>query len=140
ARDGGRSGLILPRTGPFASTGRQIEAAVKLYMAQHGAMAGGRKIELILKDDTGVADVTKRLAQELVVNDKVAFLAGFGLTPTALATAPVATEAKVPQVVMMAATSVITERSPYIVRTSFSVPQTTVPLASSPPETLIKPA
>ncbi len=74
--------------------------------------------------------MTKRLAQELVVNDKVAFLAGFGLTPGALATAPIATEAKIPQVVMMAATSVITERSPYIVRTSFSVPQTTVPLAN----------
>src|SRR5262249_3066070 len=67
--------------------------------------------------------------QELVVNDKVAFLAGFGLTPGALAVAPVATEAKVPQIVMMAATSVVTERSPYIVRTSFSVPQTVVPLA-----------
>ncbi|MCW5747016.1 MAG: ABC transporter substrate-binding protein [Alphaproteobacteria bacterium] len=129
AQDTVKVGLILPMTGPFASTGRQIEAAAKLYMAQHGAMAGGKKIELIVKDDTGVADVTKRLAQELVVNDKVAFLAGFGLTPTALATAPIATEAKVPMIVMAAGTSIITERSPFIVRTSFTLPQNTLPVA-----------
>jgi branched-chain amino acid transport system substrate-binding protein len=129
AQDAVKIGLILPMTGPFASTGRQIEAAVKLYMAQHGTTAGGKKIELIVKDDTGVADVTKRLAQELVVNDKVAFLAGFGLTPTALATAPIATEAKVPQIVMAAGTSIITERSPFIVRTSFTLPQNTLPIA-----------
>jgi len=84
---------------------------------------------LIIKDDTGNPDMTKRLAQEFVVRDKVAILAGFGLTPGALATAPIATEAKIPQIVMMAATSVVTLRSPYIVRTSFSVPQTIVPLA-----------
>ncbi len=129
AQDVVKIGLILPMTGPFASTGRQIEAAVKLYMAQHGTTAGGKKIELIVKDDTGVADVTRRLAQELVVNDKVTFLAGFGLTPTALATAPIATQAKVPQIVMAAGTSVITERSPFIVRTSFTLPQNTLPIA-----------
>jgi branched-chain amino acid transport system substrate-binding protein len=98
-------------------------------MAQHGSTAGGKKIELIVKDDTGVADVTKRIAQELVVNDKVAFLAGFGLTPLALATAPVATEGKVPAIVMAAGTSIITERSPFIVRTSFTLPQNTLPIA-----------
>ncbi|HJQ56772.1 MAG TPA: ABC transporter substrate-binding protein [Vineibacter sp.] len=129
AQDAVKVGLILPMTGPFASTGRQIEAAAKLYMAQHGATAGGRKIELIVKDDTGVADVTKRLAQELVVNDKVSFLTGFGLTPTALATAPIATEAKVPMIVMAAGTSIITERSLFIVRTSFTLPQNTLPIA-----------
>jgi branched-chain amino acid transport system substrate-binding protein len=129
AQDVVKIGLILPMTGPFASTGRQIEAAVKLYMAEHGTTAGGKKIELIVKDDTGVADVTRRLAQELVVNDKVAFLAGFGLTPTALATAPIATQAKVPQIVMAAGTSIITERSPFIVRTSFTLPQNTLPIA-----------
>ena len=89
----------------------------------------GKKIELIVKDDAGVPDNTKRLAQELIVNDKVAFLAGFGLTPLALATAPLATEAKVPMVVMAAATSVITEKSPYIVRTGFTLPQVTVGIA-----------
>jgi len=122
-------GLLVPLTGPFASTGKQLTAGTQLYMQQNGDTVAGKKIELIIKDDTGNADVTKRLAQELVVNDKVAVLAGFGLTPGALATAPIATEAKIPEVVMMAATSIITERSPYIVRTSFSVPQTTVPLA-----------
>ena len=122
-------GLILPMTGPFASTGRQIEAAARLYMLQKGDTVGGRKIQLIVKDDTGVADVTKRIAQELIVNDKVTALAGFGLTPLALATAPLATQAKVPMVVMAAATSIITEQSPFIVRSSFTAAQATVPLA-----------
>jgi len=122
-------GLILPMTGPFASTGRQIEAAAKLYMQQHGDTVAGKRVQLIIKDDTGVADVTKRLAQELIVQDKVPVLAGFGLTPLALATAPLATQAKVPAVVMAAATSTITEASPYIVRTSFTLPQVTVPMA-----------
>ena len=109
AQDVVKIGMILPMTGPFASTGRQIEANAKLYMAQNGTTVAGKKIELIVKDDAGVPDNTKRIAQELIVNDKVAFLAGFGLTPLALATAPLATEAKVPMVVMAAATSVITE-------------------------------
>jgi branched-chain amino acid transport system substrate-binding protein len=122
-------GLILPMTGPFASTGRQIEAAARLYMQQNGDTVAGKKIQLVLKDDTGVADVTKRLAQELIVNEKVTVLAGFGLTPLALATAPLATQAKVPQVVMAAATSIITEQSPFIARTSFTAAQVTVPLA-----------
>jgi len=122
-------GLILPMTGPSASTGRQIEAAAKLYMAQNGDTVAGRKIELIVKDDTGAADVTKRLAQELIVNDKVGALAGFGLTPLALAVAPLATQSKTPEIVMAAATAMITEQSPYIVRTSFTLPQATVPMA-----------
>jgi branched-chain amino acid transport system substrate-binding protein len=129
AQNAVRIGLLAPMTGPFASTGKQLVAGARLYMQLNGDMVAGSKIELIVKDDTGNADVTKRLAQELVVNDKVAVLTGFGLTPGALATASIATEAKVPQVVMMAATSVITERSPFIVRTGFSVPQTVVPLA-----------
>jgi branched-chain amino acid transport system substrate-binding protein len=123
-------GLLVPLTGPFTPTGKQLTAGARLYMQQNGDTVVGKKIELIVKDDTGNADMTKRLAQELVVNDKVSFLAGFGLTPGALATAPIATEAKIPEIVMMAATSIITERSPYIVRTSFSIPQTTVPLAN----------
>jgi len=123
-------GLLVPLTGPFTPTGKQLVAGARLYMQQHGDIVAGKKIELIVKDDTGNADMTKRLAQELVVNDKVSLLAGFGLTPGALATAPIASEAKIPEVVMMAATSIITQRSPYIVRTSFSVPQTTIPLAN----------
>ena len=122
-------GLILPMTGPSASTGRQIDAAVKLYLAQNGASVAGKKIEVIVKDDAGVADTTRRVAQELVVNDKVVALAGFGLTPLAMATAPIATQSKTPMVVMAAATSAITEASPYIVRTSFTLPQATVGIA-----------
>jgi branched-chain amino acid transport system substrate-binding protein len=119
-------GFILPMTGQSASTGRQIEAAAKLYMAQNGSTVAGRKIELIIKDDAGVADSTRRIAQELVVNDKVDVLAGFGLTPLAMATAPIATQSKTPMVVTAAATSVITTASPYIVRTSFTLPQAAV--------------
>ncbi len=130
AADPVRIGLILPMTGPFASTGRQISAACRLYMQRNGDTVAGRKIELILKDDTGLApETTKRIAQEMVVQDKVTFLAGFGLTPLAFAAAPVATEAKVPMVVMAAGTQVIPQRSPFIVRTGFTLPQTTAPIA-----------
>jgi branched-chain amino acid transport system substrate-binding protein len=129
AQDTVKIGLILPMTGQQASTGKQIDAAVKLYMAQHGNTVAGKKIEVILKDDTSVPDVTKRLAQELVVNDKVAILAGFGLTPSAMATAPIATQAKVPEIVMAAGTSSITEASPYVARTSFTLAQSAVPMA-----------
>lgn len=122
-------GMILPMTGPFASTGKQLEAAARLYMAQNGTTVAGKKVELIVKDDTGQPDVTKRIAQEMVINDKVNVLAGFGLTPLAFATAPIATQAKTPLVVMAAATSSITEASPYIIRTSFTVPQVVVTLA-----------
>jgi branched-chain amino acid transport system substrate-binding protein len=122
-------GLVLPMTGQQASTGKQIDAAVKLYQAQHGTMVAGKKIEVILKDDTSVPDITKRLATELVTNDKVAFLAGFGITPSAMATAPIATQAKVPEIVMAAGTSSITEASPYIARTSFTLAQSSVPMA-----------
>ena len=122
-------GLILPMTGQQASTGKQIDAAVKLYQAQKGTTVAGKKVEVILKDDTSVPDVTKRLAQELVVNDKVAILAGFGITPSAMATAPIATQAKVPEVVMAAGTSSITEASPFVVRTSFTLAQSSVPMA-----------
>jgi branched-chain amino acid transport system substrate-binding protein len=130
AADPFKIGLILPLTGPFASTGKQIEAAARLYMAKNGDTVAGRKIELIVKDDTGLApETTKRIAQELVVQDKVSVLAGFGLTPLALAAAPVATEAKVPMVVMAAATAMIPTRSPFIVRTGFTLPQITAPIA-----------
>lgn len=122
-------GLILPMSGPFASTGRQIEAAAKLYIAEHGAEVAGREVDLVVKDDAGVADTTKRLAQELIVRDKVSVIAGFGLTPLALAAAPLATRAKVPEIVMAAATSSITEQSPFVVRTSYTTPQVTSKIA-----------
>ena len=131
-------GLILPMTGQSASTGKQIEAAARLYMAQNGDKVAGRKIELIIKDDGGVPDATKRIAQELVVNEKVGVLSGFGLTPLALATAPIATQSKTPMVVMAAATSTITEASPFIVRTSFTLPQCAVAMGDWAPKNGLK--
>jgi branched-chain amino acid transport system substrate-binding protein len=129
AQDAVKVGLILPMTGQQASTGKQISAAVNLYIQQHGDTVAGKKIEVILKDDGAVPDNTKRIVQELIVNDKVSFIAGFGVTPAALAAAPLATQGKVPEVVMAAGTSIITERSPYIVRTSFTLPQSSVVIA-----------
>jgi branched-chain amino acid transport system substrate-binding protein len=122
-------GALLPMTGPQQSTGVQIAAAIRLYMAQNGDTVAGKKIEVILKDDGASPDNSKRLAQELIVKDGVSVVAGFGVTPTALAVAPLATEAKIPEIVMAAGTSIITERSPYIVRTSFTLPQSTVIMA-----------
>jgi branched-chain amino acid transport system substrate-binding protein len=122
-------GALLPMTGPQQPTGVQVAAGMRLYMAQHGDVVAGKKIEVIMKDDGAVADKTKRLAQELIVNDKVNFFAGFGITPTALAVTPLATEAKIPQIVMAASTSIITERSPYVVRTSCTLAQSSVIMA-----------
>src|ERR1700682_1527317 len=122
-------GLILPMTGGQASTGKQIDNAVKLYMQQKGDTIAGKTIEVILKDDAAVPDNTKRLAQELIVNDKVNFIAGFGVTPAALTAAPLATQAKIPEIVMAAGTSIITELSPYIVRTSFTLAQSSTIIA-----------
>lgn len=131
-------GLVLPMTGQQATTGRQIEAAARLYMAQNGDTVAGKKVQLIIKDDTSLPDVTRRLAQELVVNEKVNVLAGMGITPSAMATAPLATQSKTPLVVMAAATSSITEASPYVVRTSFTLPQVSVALADWAPKNGIK--
>ena len=139
AQDGTfKIGLILPMTGQQATTGRQIEAAARLYMAQNGDTVAGKKVQLIIKDDTSLPDVTRRLAQELVVNEKVNVLAGMGITPSAMATAPLATQSKTPLVVMAAATSSITEASPYVVRTSFTLPQVSVALADWAPKNGIK--
>lgn len=123
-------GLITSLTGPFASTGKQHEAGARLYLDMHGDEVAGRKIQLIVRDDGGIQpEVTKRIASELVVREKVDVLAGFVLTPLAFATAPVATEAKVPMVVMSAATLTVVDRSPFVVRTSQNLPQTTAPIA-----------
>jgi branched-chain amino acid transport system substrate-binding protein len=123
AEDTFKIGLIVPMTGGQASTGKQIDNAIKLYMKQHGDTVAGKKIEVILKDDGALPDKTKTAAQELIVNDKVNVIAGMGVTPAALAAAPLATQGKIPEVVMAAGTSIITEKSPYIVRTSFTLPQ-----------------
>src|SRR6202167_1223788 len=115
-------GIVAPMTGTSAAVGREISAGANLYMAQHGNMVAGKHIELIVRDDASVPDNAKRRAQELIVNDKVNFL-GASLTPSAMAMAPIATEAKVPTVVMVSGTSVVTDKSPYYVRTSFTLGQ-----------------
>jgi branched-chain amino acid transport system substrate-binding protein len=122
AQDTVKIGLVMPMTGTLGPAGQEAVAGAKLYMAQHGDTIAGKKIELIVRDDGTVPDVGKRLAQELVVNDKVQFL-GAGSTPTALSMAPIVTEGKVPGVIMISGASVATERSPYYVRTSFTLGQ-----------------
>src|ERR1043166_2030580 len=124
-------GVILPYSGQFADTATQIDNGIKLYMKQHGDAVGGAKIEVIRKDVGGIApDVAKRLAQELVVRDKVDILAGFALTPNALAAGDVSAEAKKFMVVMNAATSIITTKSPYMARTSVTPPQLNEPFGT----------
>ena len=129
AQDVIKVGLIISMTGEQASTGRQVKAGVDLYMKEHGNKVAGKTIQVILRDSGSVPDNTKRLAQELVANGKVNVIAGFEITPSALVVAPLATEAKVVEIVMAAGTAIITERSPYIVRTSDTVPQSSVIIA-----------
>jgi len=129
AQDAVKIGFILPMTGQQQSTGKQEAAAIKLYMAQHGDTVAGKKVELIIRDDAAVPDNTKRIAQELIVNEKVNFLGGFGVTPAALSVAPLSAESKTPEIVTAAGTSIITEKSPYIARTSFTLAQSVVPMA-----------
>jgi len=124
-------GLILPYTGQFTDTATQMDNAIKLYMRQHGDAVAGKKIEVIRRDTGGVApDVAKRIAREFIVNDKVDILAGFVLTPNALSAADVSAEAKKFMVVMNAATSIITTKSPYMARTSLTLPQLIEPFGA----------
>jgi branched-chain amino acid transport system substrate-binding protein len=128
AQDTVKIGVILPYSGQFADFATQIDNGIKLYMKQKGDTVAGKKIEIIRKDTGGPApDVAKRLAQELVVRDEVDILAGFALTPEALGAADVSKKAGKFMVVMNAATSIVTEQSPYIVRTSLTIPQLNYP-------------
>jgi len=123
-------GAVLEVTGPFASLARQIEQGMRLYMAEKGDTVAGRKVELLIRDSTGAQpEVAKRLVTELVTRDKVDFIVGFALTPNAMAAAPVVTEAKVPTIIMNAATSAIVSKSPYMARVSMTLPQVTMPIA-----------
>ena len=116
-------GVVLPLTGGLSAVGKQVQAGVKMYMDKNGATVGGKKIDLIIKDDGGVPDNSKRLAQELIVNDKVAII-GSGLTPSAMAIGPLSTQAKTANVVMVSGTSgVINPNNPYMARTSFTLGQ-----------------
>ena len=123
-------GMVAEFSGPFAQYGQQMLGGMKAYMAVHGDTVAGKKIEIVQRDTGGPApEVAKRLAQELITRDNVDILVGFGLTPNALAVAPLATEAKKAMVIMNAATSIITTKSPYIVRVSMTLPQITRPMA-----------
>ena len=124
AQDTIKIGIINAYSGQFADTGIQLDSGIKLYVKQHGDMVAGKKLEFIRKDVGGVApDLAKRLAQELIVRDHADIFAGFVLTPNALAVADISAEAKKFMVVMNAATSIITTKSPYIARTSTTTPQ-----------------
>jgi branched-chain amino acid transport system substrate-binding protein len=122
-------GFSVPLTGPFSENGKQMVAAIKIFTEQRGSVVAGKKIEVVIRDDGGVPDQAKRLAQEFVVQQKVAVLAGYNPTPVALAVAPLSAEAKIPQVVVGSSASVTTTRSPYIVRTFSTQAQITVPMA-----------
>ncbi|MCW5691751.1 MAG: ABC transporter substrate-binding protein [Pseudolabrys sp.] len=124
-------GVILPYSGQFAETATQIDNGIKLYMQKHGDSVAGRKIEIIRKDVGGInPPVAKRLAEELIVRDKIDVLAGFVLTPNAITACGVSAEAKKLMVIMNAATSIITEKSPYCTRTSFTLPMVTETLGA----------
>lgn len=124
-------GVVGPFSGGAADYGKQMEAGMKAWMKIHGDAVNGRKLELLVRDTGGPnPEVAKRLAQELVTRDKVDFLAGFGFTPEAMAAAPVATESRTPMIVMNAASSVVTTRSPYIARFSMTLPQVSAPMAT----------
>lgn len=121
-------GLVQSMTGAFNATGKAVINGALLYLKQHGDTVAGRKVQVIVKDDATAPDAAKRLAQELIVKDKVAIL-GAGITPAALAIAPLATEAKIPTVVLVSGASVTVERSPYMVRTSFTLAQSSAVMA-----------
>jgi branched-chain amino acid transport system substrate-binding protein len=124
-------GLVAPFSGPQGDYGKQMEAGIKAFFKLHGDTFAGRKIQILVRDTGGPnPEVAKRLSQELVTRDNVDFLAGYGFTPEAMAAAPVATEAKKPMVVMNAASSVVTTRSPYIARFSMTLPQVSAPMGT----------
>ncbi len=131
AQDTIKIGVILPYSGQFADSATQMDNAIKLYVKQKGDTVAGKKLEFIRKDTGGIApDVAKRLAQELIVRDKVDILAGFALTPNALAAGDVSEQAKKFMVVMNAATSIITTKSQYMARTSLTTPQVNASLGT----------
>ncbi|HYA06479.1 MAG TPA: ABC transporter substrate-binding protein [Xanthobacteraceae bacterium] len=121
--------LVMPTTGVLAVVGRQAIAGARLYVAQHGDTVAGRRIDLIARDDTSAPDVSKRIVQDLIVNDKVAVIGG-GITPNVLAIAPLVSESKTATVVMVSGTSIVTEKSPYFVRTSWTHAQQASVLAN----------
>lgn len=131
AQDTIRIGVIAALTGPFANTGKPFEDGIKTYLQQNGDRVAGKKLEIIYRDDGGTnSEMSKRAAQELIARDKVSFLIGFSLTPSALAVAPIATQAKIPMIVMNAVTTGITAKSPYMLRTGMTMQQMTEPFGT----------
>ena len=122
AQDVVRVGMIMPLSGNLAAAGKQVLAGARLYMAEHGNAVAGKRIELVVKDDTSSFEVGKRLIQEAVTNDKVSVIGG-GLTGDLMAAGPMITEAKVPTVIMLSSTSAVIDKSPYYVRTSCTLSQ-----------------
>lgn len=130
AQDTVRIGLIAEMSGPFSEFGDQMEAGIRIFQKQHGETVAGKRVQVVVKDVGGPnPEAAKRLAQELIVRDKVQVLAGFGFTPNALSVAPLATQAKVPMVVMNAAAAGLTDKSPYMTRVSFGYPDIVPPIA-----------
>ncbi len=123
-------GVVFSYTGPFAKEGREVDAAFAVYQQEHGDTIAGRKVEFIRRDTTGpVPDVAKRVAQDLIVGDKVDLILGPDYTPNALALAPLSTQAKKPVFIINAAANSILPKAPYMARFGFSTPQMAVPLA-----------
>lgn len=121
-------GLLAPFSGPFAGYGTQFWGGLKTYLSQHGGRIGGRKVEIIRKDTTGPSpELGQRLTQELIVQDKVDFIAIGGFTPESITAAMTASRAKVPLLVLNASATDLTAKAPYSVRVSFSFRQVTTP-------------
>ncbi|RJF96995.1 ABC transporter substrate-binding protein [Noviherbaspirillum cavernae] len=131
AADPIKIGVVAPMSGVFSSYGKQIENGINVFLRENGDVVAGRKISIVYRDNAGPnPEAAKRAAQELVANDKVDLLAGFAFTPDAMAAAPIATQAKKPMYVMLAATSSVSTKSPYIVRTSYTIPQVAEPMGT----------
>jgi branched-chain amino acid transport system substrate-binding protein len=128
AQDIIKLGMVMPLTGPLATAGQQVLAGARLYIRQHGDTVAGKRIELIVRDDASSAENGKRLIQEAIVNDKVDIVGG-GLTADLLGSAMLITEAKKPTVIMLSSTTSVIEKSPYFVRTSCTLAQSSAILA-----------
>jgi branched-chain amino acid transport system substrate-binding protein len=128
AQEGLKIGLVQSLTGPFNTVGKAAVNGAQLYVQQHGDIVAGRKVQLIIKDDGTAPDQAKRIAQDMIANEKIAII-GAGITPSALTIAPLVTEAKIPTVVMVSGASITVDRSPYMVRTSFTLGQSSTVMA-----------
>jgi branched-chain amino acid transport system substrate-binding protein len=121
-------GMVMPMTGSLAAAGQQVIAGARLYIKQHGDRVAGKQIELIVRDDASFGETGKRLIQELVVNDKVDVIGG-GLTADLIPSAPLLTEAQKPTVIMLSSTTAVVEKSPFFVRTSCTLAQSSAIMA-----------